>query len=98
EADAIIGTNNYADLAKVLEPLKKKQKAYRVEPRPHYLLDENTPRYSLTPDYFAYVKISEGCINACSYCVIPKMKGPHRSRPIESIVNEIRQLSKQKNL
>ena len=98
EADAIIGTNNYGDLAKLLEPLKKKQKAYRVEPKPYYLLDENSPRYSLTPDYFAYVKISEGCINACSYCVIPQMKGPHRSRPIESILNEIRLLAGQRKL
>jgi ribosomal protein S12 methylthiotransferase len=98
EADAIVGTNNYADLAAVLEPLTKKKKAYRVEPKPYYLLDENTPRYSLTPDYFAYVKISEGCINACSYCVIPQMKGAHRSRPIESILNEIRQLAAQKDL
>ncbi len=98
EADAIIGTNNYGDLAKILEPLKKKKKAYRVEPKPYYLLDENTPRYSLTPDYFAYVKISEGCINACSYCVIPQMKGKHRSRPIESILNEIRLLAAQKKL
>ncbi len=98
EVDAIIGTNNYGDLAKLLEGLKKKKKVYRVEPKPYYLLDENTPRYSLTPDYFAYVKISEGCINACSYCVIPKMKGPHRSRPIESILNEIRLLASQKKL
>lgn len=98
EADAIVGTNNYADLAKVLEPLKTRHKAYRVEPKPYYLLDENTPRFSLTPDYFAYVKISEGYINACSYCVIPKMKGAHRSRPVESIVNEVRQLASQKKL
>ncbi len=98
EADAIIGTNNYADLAKLLQPLKNKKKAYRVEPKPYYLLDENTPRYALTPDYFSYVKISEGCINACSYCVIPKMKGPHRSRPMESILNEIRMLAGQKKL
>ena len=98
EADAIVGTNNYADLAKVLEPLKSKKKSYRVEPKPYYLLDEHTPRYSLTADYFSYVKISEGCINACSYCVIPQMKGAHRSRPVESIVNEIRLKARQTKL
>lgn len=98
EADAIIGTNNYGDLAKVLEPLKHKKKVFRVEPKPHYLLDEKTPRYSLTPDYMAYVKISEGCINACTYCVIPKMKGPHRSRTIDSILKEIEKLSSEKKL
>ncbi len=98
EADAIVGTNNYGDLAKVLEPLKNKKKVFRVEPKPHYLLDENTPRYSLTPGYMAYVKISEGCINACSYCVIPKMKGPHRSRSIDSILKEIENISVEKPL
>ena len=98
EADAIIGTNNYGDLAKILEPLKKKKKVFRVEPKPYYLLDENTPRYSLTPSHLSYVKISEGCINACSYCVIPKMKGPHRSRQIDSVVAEITQLRRDRNV
>ncbi len=93
EADAIVGTNNFGDLAKVLEPIQKRKKIYKVEPRPYYLLDEHTPRYSLTPKYTSYVKISEGCLNACSYCVIPKMKGPHRSRTIDSIVKEIQQLT-----
>ncbi len=93
EVDAIIGTNNFGDLAKVLEPIQKRKKVYRVEPRPYYLLDEKTPRYSLTPKYTSYVKISEGCLNACSYCVIPKMKGPHRSRSIDSIVREIQDLT-----
>ena len=93
EVDAIIGTNNYGDIARVLKPLAgKKEKIFRVEPKPYYLLDENTPRYTLTPDHYAYVKISEGCINACSYCAIPKMKGAHRSRSIDSIVAEIRKI------
>ncbi len=98
EADAIVGTNNYGDLAKVLAPLEKKKKVFKVEPKPYYLLDENTPRFSLTPPHMAYVKISEGCINACSYCVIPKMKGPHRSRQIDSVVAEITKLRKERNV
>ena len=98
EADAIIGTNNYGDLAKVLEGLQDKQTIFEVKPKPYYLLDENSPRYSLTPDHFAYVKISEGCINACSYCMIPKMKGAHRSRSVESIVLEIKKLAGERSL
>ena len=98
EADAVVGTNNYGDLAKVLEPLKKKKKVFKVEPKPYYLLDEHTPRYSLTPPHLAYVKISEGCINACSYCVIPKMKGPHRSRQIDSVVAEILAIKRERNV
>lgn len=97
EVDGIIGTDSYGDLARVLQPLKdKNQKIFEVKARPHFLLDENTPRISLTPNYLAYVKISEGCINACSYCVIPKMKGIHRSRTIDSVVNEIKNLAKEK--
>ncbi len=104
EVDAIIGTNNFGDLAKVLEPLRLRQgsgatsKVFKVEPKPYYLLDENTPRYQLTPDHYAYVKISEGCINACSYCAIPKMKGAHRSRSIESILAEIRKITSQRKI
>ncbi len=98
EVDGIIGTNNYGDLAQVLKPLKDKHRVYEVKAKPYYLLDENTPRYSLTPSHYAYVKISEGCINACSYCVIPKMKGPHRSRTIESILNEIKNLARERKL
>ena len=98
EVDGIIGTNNYGDLARLLKPLGKKEKIYEVKAKPRYLLDENAPRVSLTPAHFAYVKISEGCINACSYCVIPRMKGAHRSRPVESILNEIRTLAGERKI
>jgi len=99
EIDGIIGTDSYDDLARLLKPLEEKnKKVFEVKAKPHFLLDENTPRYSLTPDHFAYVKISEGCINACSYCVIPQMKGPHRSRSIDSIVNEIEKISSERRL
>lgn len=89
EVDAIVGTNDFASLSKVLEPLRSKKRVLSVSPRPTFILDEKTPRVRLTPKHLAYVKISEGCINACSYCVIPQMKGAHRSRTVESIVSEI---------
>lgn len=99
EVDGIIGTDSYGDLARVLEPLRQKnQKVFQVKAKPRYLLDENTPRISLTPSHLAYVKISEGCINACSYCVIPKMKGPHRSRTIDSVLAEIKKISSGRRL
>lgn len=98
EVDAIIGTNSYGDLAAVLAPLKKKEKVFEVKAKPRYLLDETTPRYTLTPEHYAYVKISEGCINGCSYCVIPRMKGPHRSRSIESILEEIRRITAERKI
>ena len=57
------------------------------------LYDENMPRITTTPVYSAYVKIADGCSNCCSYCVIPLVRGKYRSRPIESIVNEVKKLT-----
>ena len=99
EVDAIIGTDSYADLAKLLAPLRENnKKIFKVKAKPHFLLDENTPRVSLTPAHFVYIKISEGCMNACTYCVIPQMKGRHRSRTIESILNELRNISSERKI
>lgn len=91
EVDGIVGTDNFGNLAQLLEPIRQKNgKVYEVKAKPRFLLNHDTPRERLTPRHYAYVKISEGCINACSYCVIPKMKGPHRSRTVEDILQEIK--------
>jgi ribosomal protein S12 methylthiotransferase len=63
-----------------------------VSPRPVYVPDYDTPRFRLTPSHFAYVKIAEGCNHPCSFCVIPQMRGKHRSRKPESVLAEIRAL------
>src|SRR6516162_6160936 len=60
--------------------------------RPTYIPDYDTPRFRLTPTHFAYVKIAEGCNHPCSFCVIPQMRGKHRSRKPDSVVAEIRAL------
>jgi ribosomal protein S12 methylthiotransferase len=60
--------------------------------RPTYIPDYDTPRYRLTPAHSAYVKIAEGCNHPCSFCVIPQMRGKHRSRTPESVMAEIRAL------
>jgi ribosomal protein S12 methylthiotransferase len=57
-----------------------------------YIPDYDTPRFRLTPAHSAYVKIAEGCNHPCSFCVIPQMRGRHRSRTIESVVREVRGL------
>ncbi len=59
---------------------------------PTYLYDADTPRVLATPGHYAYVKIAEGCDYRCAFCIIPKMRGHYRSRPVESIVREARQL------
>jgi len=63
-----------------------------AEKRPTYIPDYDTPRFRLTPPHSAYVKIAEGCNHPCSFCVIPQMRGKHRSRAPQSVLAEIRGL------
>jgi ribosomal protein S12 methylthiotransferase len=63
-----------------------------VNLRPNFIPDFNTPRFRLTPKHFAYLKIAEGCNHPCSFCIIPQMRGSHRSRQQADIVREARQL------
>lgn len=63
-----------------------------VSRRPNYIPDFATPRFRLTPRHFAYLKIAEGCNHPCSFCIIPAMRGSHRSRVQADIVQEARQL------
>src|SRR5207248_7377552 len=60
--------------------------------RPRYIPDYDTPRFRLTPPHVAYVKIAEGCNHPCSFCVIPQMRGKHRSRQPQSVLAEVRAL------
>jgi ribosomal protein S12 methylthiotransferase len=63
-----------------------------VTQRPIFIPDFNTPRFRLTPKHFAYVKIAEGCNHPCSFCIIPRMRGSHRSRQQADIVAEAKAL------
>ncbi len=63
-----------------------------VSPRPKFIPDFSTPRYRLTPRHFAYVKVADGCNHPCSFCIIPRIRGGHRSRPQADIVQEAREL------
>jgi ribosomal protein S12 methylthiotransferase len=62
---------------------------------PTYIYDANTPRKRVTPAHYAYVKIAEGCDYKCAFCIIPKMRGHYRSRSIDSIAAEAKQLASQ---
>lgn len=68
---------------------------FDVTQRPVYIPDYATPRFRLTPDHFAYVKIAEGCNHPCSFCIIPRMRGSHRSRQQQDIVQEVREMVRQ---
>jgi len=60
---------------------------------PTYIYDAETPRVFATPRHYAYVKVAEGCDYACSFCIIPTLRGAYRSRPSASIVQEARALA-----
>ena len=63
-----------------------------VHSRPTFIPDFETPRFRLTPRHFAYLKIAEGCNHPCSFCIIPSMRGSHRSRVQRDIVAEAKAL------
>jgi len=65
---------------------------FDVTQRPVFIPDYDTPRFRLTPKHFAYVKIAEGCNHPCSFCIIPRMRGSHRSRQQADIVKEAKSL------
>ena len=65
---------------------------FDVTQRPVFIPDFETPRFRLTPKHFAYVKIAEGCNHPCSFCIIPRMRGSHRSRTQKDIVKEVKAL------
>lgn len=97
EVDAIVGTAAYESIAEVAdEILDGKEQVKRLADIDRAMADENGKlRVLSTAPYFAYLKISEGCDNHCTYCVIPKMRGKHRSRSLESLLEEAELLVQQ---
>src|SRR2546421_11549105 len=95
EVDAFVGLDQVSELgpivARVLNTESDRGHSF-AETRPTYVPDYDTPRFRLTPAHSVYVKIAEGCNHPCSFCVIPQMRGKHRSRTMESVLTEIRGL------
>jgi ribosomal protein S12 methylthiotransferase len=94
EVDAFIGLDEVKELGAIVEKVLAKEDVDLgfAETRPTYVPDYDTPRFRLTPAHSVYVKIAEGCNHPCSFCVIPQMRGKHRSRTMESVLAEIRGL------
>jgi len=104
EVDAFIGLNQVRELGAIVEKVLGKRWELDVasdkddvdlafaKSRPTYIPDYDTPRFRLTPAHSAYLKIAEGCNHPCSFCVIPQMRGKHRSRTMESVLAELRGL------
>ena len=95
EVDAFIGLDQIRDLGAIVDRIMANGDEASLDfvtPRPSYIPDYDTPRFRLTPSHTAYLKIAEGCNHPCSFCVIPQMRGRHRSRTPESVLTEIRAL------
>ena len=94
--ESLRGTGKFGKTKTVVAPqsaIGNRQSAIlEVNPRPTYIPDFATPRFRLTPRHFAYVKIAEGCNHPCSFCIIPRMRGSHRSRRQADIVAEAKAL------
>ena len=98
EVDAFIGLDQVTKVAPIIEGLYAKERGAQatpenfVTPRSTYIPDYDTPRFRLTPKHFAYIKIAEGCNHPCTFCIIPQIRGRHRSRTVASVVTEAKQL------
>jgi len=97
EVDAFIGLDQVAETGRILQevlarPVATADPINLVQRGSRFLPDWDTPRFRLTPSHTSYVKIAEGCNHPCSFCVIPQMRGRHRSRTIESVVGEVKNL------
>jgi len=94
EIDGIVGTGDFHNITDIVDEALRGKKPIRVG-NPVFDYEQAMPRMVATPRYTAYVKIAEGCDNACTFCSIPIMRGKFRSRSIESIVAEVEQLASQ---
>ena len=87
--ESLRGTDKFGKTKTVIIP---QSPVFDVTARPVFIPDFATPRFRLTPKHFAYLKIAEGCNHPCSFCIIPRMRGSHRSRTQADIVAEAKTL------
>jgi ribosomal protein S12 methylthiotransferase len=93
EVDLFIGTGEIPRIVNILKEHERNQNRRHYVGIPEYLYDHVTPRLRSTPSYTAFLKVSEGCDHKCAFCIIPKLRGSHRSRAIESVIKEATMLA-----
>jgi ribosomal protein S12 methylthiotransferase len=92
EVDHFLGTGAYEEIAAVVRDAQAKR---LVIPDPDFVQTAASPRVNSMPSHTAYLKVSEGCDRTCAFCIIPKLRGPQRSRPIADLVEEAERLAAQ---
>ncbi|MFN9630929.1 MAG: 30S ribosomal protein S12 methylthiotransferase RimO [Cyanobacteriota bacterium] len=95
EARAIVGTGDYQHIVSVLRRVEAGERVSQVSAVPTYLANDQVPRFRTTNDAVAYLKVAEGCDYRCAFCIIPKLRGDQRSRPIPSILAEAQAMAAQ---
>ncbi len=99
EVDLFLGVNHVGRIERFLQEQRAQEEtppaASAPDWRPEFLYSADHDRVLTTPSHSAYVKISEGCDHVCSFCIIPSLRGKHRSRPIADIVREAEKLGAQ---
>jgi len=94
EVDLFVGTEGAADLAAIVEKSANGILTERVILPDRFLMNSEMPRVVSTPAFRSWLKITEGCDNKCSYCMIPAIRGKLRSRSVDDLVKEARSLEK----
>ncbi|MGM0426372.1 MAG: 30S ribosomal protein S12 methylthiotransferase RimO [Thermodesulfobacteriota bacterium] len=94
EVDGWVGTGEIHRIAEVIRPQTPSDVPPFLISRPTYLPDHTTPRIQTTPFYSAYLRIAEGCSHHCSYCLIPGLRGPFRSRKPRSLLIEVQEMAR----
>jgi ribosomal protein S12 methylthiotransferase len=92
QQNALRGTAQFGKTKTVVANLPPKPAVFDVTQRPIFIPDFATPRFRLTPRHTAYLKIAEGCNHPCSFCIIPRMRGSHRSRQQSDLLAEAKAL------
>lgn len=92
EVDIFIGTTKFPKIVEAIENYNSEHHQIVNIGDIDILIPENIPRIKTTPAYTAYLKISEGCDNNCTYCIIPQLRGKYRSRKFEDIIEEAERL------
>ncbi len=95
EVDLFIGTGEVPRIVEILREHQKGKEQRLYIGIPRFLYDHEIPRVRTTPSYTAFIKVSEGCDHKCAFCIIPQLRGAHRSRPIDSIVREASRLAQE---
>jgi ribosomal protein S12 methylthiotransferase len=93
EVSAFLGTSEYAKIVDVVKSLETGQPLSYIDKAPKYIYPESVERQQITIGASSYLKIAEGCDYSCGYCIIPKLRGPYISRPVENIVKEAKSLA-----